>query len=363
MHARLKKKIRKQPDNYKLCKRCAKKLKRASAKEEEPTLKFDMQKYIYDEMEIDYINEQQSKVFVSHVQINPFLTHGIRTHCKELTAAHCLHSVLDVRHRDFLPIWLHMVPLLWLVWEVLAIFVHQEDVYGFHSLDRSSAYMGVGLGLAIVWLMARVTYLVFYPLGYGVEGGLDKASAITTTLLLFGYSIMFVQILIVPRFPEAGWIISYVMAVMLAANIVLTLNPVGAVEGQERQRGCCSNNYITLTLSVLVCMLLIEANNIVATPDQRQNFYKKIHTLVAIWLFALWIALQNVPERFVGQNGFLQKYLSSEVIKAAVLSSLVIALTFVLRDNLPHQASENVHPAVVAAAAPAPAQVHTEAPA
>jgi hypothetical protein len=38
-------------------------------------------------------------------------------------------------------------------------------------------------------------------------------------------------------------------------------------------------------------MLLLEANNIVATPDQRQNFYKRMHTLVAIWLFVLWVAL------------------------------------------------------------------------
>ena len=59
-----------------------------------------------------------------------------------------------------------------------------------------------------------------------------------------------------------------------------------------------------------------------------------MHTLVAVWLFTLWLALQNVPERFYGQNGFLQKYLSSEVLKAAVLSALVIALTFILRDNL-----------------------------
>ena len=90
--------------------------------------------------------------------------------------------------------------------------------------------MGVGLGLAIIWLMGRISYLVFYPLGYGVESSLDKASAITTTLLLFGYSIMFAQILIVPHFSEAGWIISYVMGVMLAANIVLTLNPIGRTE-------------------------------------------------------------------------------------------------------------------------------------
>lgn len=290
MHSRLKKKIRKQPDNYKLCKKCSKKLN-IDTKEEKSSFRFDMQKYIYDEMEIDYINEQQSKVFVSHVQINPFLTHGIRTHCKELTAAHCLHSVLDVRHRDFLPIWLHMVPLLWLVWEVLAIFVNQEDAYEFNFLDHSKVYMGVGLGLAIVWLMARLSYLIFYPLGYGIESSLDKASAITTSLLLFGYSIMFVQILIVPRFPEAGWIISYVIAVMLAANVVLTLNPVGRADAPEIQRGCCSNNYITLSLSVFICMLLLEANNVVATPEQRQNFYKKIHTLAAIWLFALWIAL------------------------------------------------------------------------
>ena len=148
--------------------------------------------------------------------------------------------------------------------------------------------MGIGLGLTIFWLFSRITYLVFYPKGYDVETALDKLNAVATMLLLIGYSIMFVQILIVPRYPEAGWIITYAMGVMLVANFVLTLNPVG---GTGVQRGCCSNNYITLTLSVFVCMLLLEANNIIATPDQRQNFYKRVHTLVAIWLFVLWIAL------------------------------------------------------------------------
>jgi hypothetical protein len=262
LHVRLKKKIRKQPDNYKLCQKCSKKLTKSDA----PGFKFDFEKAVYDESEIDYINEQQSRVFVSHVQTNPFLTHGVRAHCKELTTAHCLHSTLDARHRDFLPIWLHLVPLLCIFWEVFAASIHQEDTYHLGS-GGNKVFMGVGLGLAALWLLARVVYVVFYSRGYAVEAALDKACAVSTALFLFGYSILFTQILIVPRYAEAGWIISYVMGVMLAANVVLSLNPIGKADGPDVQRGCCSNNYITLTISVLVCMFLLEANNVVATPE------------------------------------------------------------------------------------------------
>jgi len=37
-------------------------------------------KTVYDETEIDYINDNQSKIYISYVEVNPFIKYGIRTH-------------------------------------------------------------------------------------------------------------------------------------------------------------------------------------------------------------------------------------------------------------------------------------------
>jgi hypothetical protein len=71
---------------------------------------------IFDESEIDHINGHQSHIYISYVDCNSYVKYGIRTHYKELTAAHCLHSLVNCFHRDFLLMWMHFLPGLYMLW-------------------------------------------------------------------------------------------------------------------------------------------------------------------------------------------------------------------------------------------------------
>lgn len=151
-------------------------------------------------------------------------------------------------------------------------------------------------------------------------------------LLLFGYAIVFTQLLLKPENQEMGWLASYGILILAIINIVLTLNPAQRVEASDLQeRGCCSNSNLFITLSVVACLALVEGNYAVH-PNQNKEFYRRLHNLVAVWLATLWISLQKLPERFASNSAVIQKYLSSDVFKAAVCSILVILLSLLLRD-------------------------------
>ena len=62
-----------------------------------------------------------------------------------------------------------------------------------------------------------------------------------------------------------------------------------------------------------------------------------------MWLLALWLGLQKVPERFFPESSFVQKYLSSDVIKAAALSSSLFSLSLIFRDTLSMQSVKLNH--------------------
>lgn len=76
---------------------------------------------------------------------------------------------------------------------------------------------------------------------------------------------------------------------------------------------------------------------------------------MVVWLLALWLGLQKVPERFFPESPFVQKYLSSDVIKAAALSSSLFTLSLIFRDTLSlHsiQVNNHAHTKVTPVAAP-----------
>lgn len=60
---------------------------------EKEFVSIDKNKIVYDECQIDYINEHQTKIYIGHVEINPFIKFGIRTHYDKMTVAHCIHSM------------------------------------------------------------------------------------------------------------------------------------------------------------------------------------------------------------------------------------------------------------------------------
>ena len=123
--------INERPKRFKLCKKCKKKIHHKvdryesndsdSLIRQKSTIKIDKSQTVYDEQEIDFINDNQNKVYISFVEVNPYLKFGIRAHYKDLTAAHCLHSMFDIFHRDFLLMWIYFLPGLFMLWEYISL--------------------------------------------------------------------------------------------------------------------------------------------------------------------------------------------------------------------------------------------------
>lgn len=70
---------------YKMCRSCQRKMDKREMiekykRENKEQMKIDKNKFIYDQEEIDYINDHQSKIYISHVEVNAFLKFGIRAH-------------------------------------------------------------------------------------------------------------------------------------------------------------------------------------------------------------------------------------------------------------------------------------------
>jgi hypothetical protein len=101
-----------------LCKKCEyqQQVKEKKKWETKKYLRIDKRQTIFDLREIDYINEHQSRLYISFVDINSYLFYGIRTHTTKLTAAHCLHSMFNIFHKDFLLIWVHFLPGMFMLW-------------------------------------------------------------------------------------------------------------------------------------------------------------------------------------------------------------------------------------------------------
>jgi len=124
---------------YKMCLKCQSKYGMSKVENghadselaEKILMKIDKRKIVYDEEEIDYVNDNQSKIYISSVDVNPYLRFGIRTHYERLTAAMCLHSMFNIFHRDFILIWLHFFPGLYMLWQLIELQMGISHVYKF----------------------------------------------------------------------------------------------------------------------------------------------------------------------------------------------------------------------------------------
>ena len=231
MYTGLRRAIENNPQNYKLCSPCTKKL--GGKSKVKSTVSIDKLRTVYDENEIEQLNETQSRYYVSCVQTNPFLHFGIRAHYEQLTFAHCLHSILDPSHRDFLTIWMNLGPLIYLIWEVVSLPLGFSYLYGgtWSNLNPPDKIMlAFALLLTIGWLAVRISYTVLYARSYETENFFNKLGKVSSIILLFSYGIIFTQLLIVPKKSELGWIITYGMAILMAANILFTTNPVQKIQ-------------------------------------------------------------------------------------------------------------------------------------
>jgi hypothetical protein len=130
-------------------------------------LTIDKNQIIYDEAQIDYINEHQSKIYISQVEINPFLKFGIRTHFEELTFAHCIHSMFrSVWHKDILLIWGHFMAGLFSLWQLIALQLGINHYYDFPRLSTGYVLSSMSLLIITSWFFVKAIYYLFYCMSY-----------------------------------------------------------------------------------------------------------------------------------------------------------------------------------------------------
>ena len=90
-----------------------------------------------------------------------------------------------------------------------------------------------------------------------------------------------------------------------------------------------------MTISFLFCFKVLELHHfLVATENQNKVFYSPFHIVVGIWLLGLWINIQKVPERLFPESPAIHKFLSSDILKSAVVVWAVLSMHFLLKDAM-----------------------------
>ena len=124
-------------------------------------------------------------MYISYVDNNSFVKYGIRTHCQELTIAHCLHSMFNIFHKDFVLIWIHFLPGLFMLWQVVAMQLGISHIY-----PEDSFVMMVAVGLLVGWFFTKTVYFMFYSMSYKIECELNKWVKVANMCIVFPYSIL-----------------------------------------------------------------------------------------------------------------------------------------------------------------------------
>jgi hypothetical protein len=340
--------MKQEQGSLQMCRQCIRDLKQRERKERGEDLKkvvrLDSEQYIYDQQEIDFINEHQTKVYISHVTVNPFLRFGIRAHHHQLTTAHCLLSAFNLFHCDFLLIHLYLLPALLALWELISLnalpqsSLFKINLHQFPDPVASTLVLSGLLGVSALWLMVKAMYFCFFRLSYQLESSLNRVQKVATTILLFTICACISCSLFNyhdPHQQELSYLCTFIAIVMMLVNSVVILNPIRRDFGTSNRQQCCSNNNLLLTGSLIVCMLTLEVHHLlIASPRQKLIFHRPFHQILAVYFAALWISVQKIPEKYVPNSPFVHKYLNSEVIKSSMLLGCLTMLFITITSTL-----------------------------
>lgn len=180
---------------------------------------------------------------------------------------------------------------------------------------------------------------MFYSISYRVEYEFNKWIKIANMAVIFMYAIFFAYALfnhMDPRQYELGYLTIFIISTLLVLNVILTLNPIYREEGVDSySRSCCSSQNLMMTISCIFCFQIMEIHHfLAATPEQKAVFYKPFHTLIIFWLIGLWVSIQKLPERFLPEAPYVHKYMSSDILKGAVVVGALVCLNLLLRDTM-----------------------------
>ncbi len=103
----------------------------------------------------------------------------------------------------------------------------------------------------------------------------------------------------------------FIIGILLALNLLLLLNPIArsdeeSLSSEMYSRSLCTSQNIMMIISVIFCISVLEIYHfLLASSDQKKVFFKGFHRILILWLFAMWLSYQKVPERLFPTSRFL----------------------------------------------------------
>lgn len=135
---------------------------------------------------------------------------------------------VSINHKDFLLIWLHFVPGLCMLWQLLALHLGFSHQFVFTS-PANQIVISATIGMTALWFFVKTAYYVFYSMSYSIESKLNKWIKIANMSVIFTFSIFLTYSLfdhMDSKQYELGYLTIFIIITLLVLNIIVTLNPI-----------------------------------------------------------------------------------------------------------------------------------------
>lgn len=103
----------------------------------------------------------------------------------------------------------------------------------------------------------------------------------------------------------------FIIGILLALNLLLLLNPISksddeSLSSEMYNRSLFTSQNIMMIISVIFCISVLEIYHyLLASSDQKKVFFKGFHRILILWLVAMWLSYQKVPERLFPTSRFV----------------------------------------------------------
>ena len=99
--------------------------------------------------------------------------------------------MFNIFHRDFVLIWIHFAPGLYMLWQLISLQMGMSHLYNFGKVNGDFVITSIALGLMVTWFFAKTGYHMFYSISYKVEYEFNKWIKIANMCVIFMYAIFF----------------------------------------------------------------------------------------------------------------------------------------------------------------------------
>lgn len=136
---------------------------------------------------------------------------------------------VSINHKDFVLIWLHFLPGLFMLWQLIALNMGLSHYFFIFNNTTNYFMISSTITMCAAWLFAKTGYYVFYPISYTLESKLNKWIKIANMSVIFSFSI-FLTYALFDHFDskqyELGYLTIFIILTLLVLNVIVTLNPI-----------------------------------------------------------------------------------------------------------------------------------------